>query len=82
MLPAAKQIPIKMSDWIQSLDAFLTFNEYNILKDAGRVTHDVAIELPEKEYERFRVVQDKTFESDFDKEVKEISKKNKGLKEE
>ena len=66
-----------MTDWIQKLDAFLTFNEYEILQDAGRVSHDVAIRLAEKEYEKFRVVQDKNFESDFDKEVKEIFKKGR-----
>lgn len=81
-LQAAKQIPMKMADWIKKLDAFLIFNEYNILKDAGKVGHDVAIKLAEKEYDKFRIVQDKTFESDFDKEVKKISKKSKGLQEE
>ena len=76
-LQAARQISMKMTDWIQKLDAFLTFNEYEILQDAGRVRHDVAIRLAEKEYEKFRVVQDKNFESDFDKEVKEIFKKGR-----
>lgn len=75
-LQAAKQILMKMSDWIQKLDAFLTFNEYDILKDAGTVSHDVAIKLAEKEYEKFRIVQDKNFESDFDKEVKKIANKS------
>lgn len=69
---AARQIPMKMADWIQKLDAFLQFNEYQILKDAGKVRHDVAIKLAEKEYEKFRVVQDKNFESDFDKEIKKL----------
>ena len=73
---AARQIPMKMADWIQKLDAFLQFNEYQILKDAGKVRHDVAIRLAEKEYEKFRVVQDKNFESDFDKEVKKIRTKS------
>ncbi len=76
-LQASRQIPMKMADWIQKLDAFLQFNEYDILKDAGKVRHDVAIKLVEKEYEKFRVVQDKNFESDFDKEVKKISGKFK-----
>ena len=74
-LQAARQIPVKMADWIQKLDAFLQFNEYEILKDAGKVKHDVAVRLAEKEYEKFRIVQDKNFESDFDKEVKKISAK-------
>ncbi len=72
---AARQIPMKMTDWILKLDAFLQFNEYQILKDAGKVRHDVAMKLAEKEYEKFRVTQDKNFESDFDKEVKKLTSK-------
>lgn len=70
---AARQIPMKMSDWVTKLDAFLQFNEYQILKDAGKIRHDVAVKLAEKEYEKFRITQDKNFESDFDKEVKKLS---------
>jgi hypothetical protein len=70
---AARQIPMKMADWVQKIDAFLQFNEYKILKDAGKVSHEIAKKLAEKEYEKFRVIQDKTFESDFDKEVKKIT---------
>jgi hypothetical protein len=69
---AARQIPMKMADWAQKLDAFLQFNEYEVLKDAGKVSHEVAKRLAEQEYERFRVVQDQNFESDFDKEIKKI----------
>jgi len=69
---AARQIPMKMADWITKLDAFLQFNEYQILKDAGKVSHEVAGKLAEKEYEKFRVVQDTHFESDFDKEIKKV----------
>lgn len=81
---AARLIPMKMTDWVTKLDAFLQFNEYQILKDAGKIRHDVAIKLAEKEYDQFRVTQDKNFESDFDKEVKKLtsgkkdSKKTKG----
>jgi hypothetical protein len=74
---AARQIPMKMTDWIQKLDAFLQFNEYQILKDSGKVSHAVAQKLAETEYEKFRVIQDKNFESDFDKEIKKISRDNK-----
>jgi len=73
-LQASRQIPMKMIDWISRLDAFLQFNEYQILKDAGKVKHEVAVKLAEKEYERFRVIQDRSFESDFDKEIKRIKK--------
>lgn len=69
---AARQIPMKMSDWTTKLDAFLQFNEYQILKDAGKVSHDIAITLAAQEYDKFRVIQDKNFESDFDKELKKL----------
>jgi len=72
---AARQIPMKMEDWVNRLDAFLQFNEYDVLKDAGKVKHDVAIKLATKEYEKFRVIQDRNFVSDFEKEVKKITKK-------
>jgi len=72
---AARQITMKMEDWIRKLDAFLQFNEYQLLKDAGKVHHDVAIKLAEKEYEKFRVVQDRDYVSDFEKEVKILSSK-------
>lgn len=74
---AARQLPMKMADWIAKLDAFLQFNEYQILNDAGKISHGVAVNLAEKEYEKFRIEQDKNFESDFDKEVKKISAKSK-----
>ena len=75
---AAREIPMKMADWIQKIDAFLQFNEYNILKDAGKLSHEVAKKLAEKEFEKYRVIQDRAFESDFDKEVKKLKppKKN------
>jgi hypothetical protein len=69
---AARQIPMKMADWIQKLDAFLQFNEYEILQDAGRVSHAVAKALAQQEYEKFRVVQDRNFESDFDRCAKNL----------
>lgn len=68
---AARQIPMRMADWVGKLDAFLQFNEYEVLKDAGRVSHEVARRLAEKEYEKFRVTQDRRFESDFEKAAKQ-----------
>ena len=63
---------MKMSDWIEKLDAFLKFNEYTILQNAGTVSAEVAKRLAEQEYEKFRTVQDQQYESDFDREVKKI----------
>jgi len=73
---AARQIPMKMTDWVKKLDAFLKFNEYEILNNAGTVSHEVAKELAEHEYEKFRVIQDKSFESDFDRQVKRLQRKS------
>ncbi|MFN8712459.1 MAG: virulence RhuM family protein [Bacteroidota bacterium] len=69
---AARQIPMKMQDWINKLDAFLQFNEYEILKDAGKVSHEVAVKLAEEAFEKFRVEQDVNYVSDFDEEMKRL----------
>ncbi len=70
---AAREMPMKMTDWVEKIDGFLQFNEYKILKDAGSVSHEVAKKIAESEYERFRIVQDNNFESDFDKVFKNIN---------
>jgi len=59
-----------MKDWIEKLNAFLKFSEYEILTDAGSISHDVALALANKEYEIFRKKQEKNYISDFDKEIK------------
>jgi len=69
---AGKGIVMYMKDWVQKMDAFLQFNEEAVLKNAGTVTHEVAIALAENEFEKYRIVQDKLFESDFDKAVKRV----------
>ena len=76
-LQAERQIPMKMTDWVSRLDAFLQFNDYDVLKDAGNISATIAKQLAEKEYNKFRKVQDKNFESDFDKEVKRITNEGK-----
>ena len=78
-MQAQKGIVMYMKDWVNKLDAFLQFNEEDILKDSGKVSHEVAVALAESEYERYRIVQDRLFESDFDREVKKLfeSKKKK-----
>ncbi len=69
---AARQIPMTMKDWVEKLDAFLQFNDYSVLKNAGSISAEIAKELATKEFEKFRVIQDEDYESDFDKEVKRI----------
>ena len=71
-LQASRGVVMYMKDWVKKLDAFLQFNETAILKDAGRVTHEVALALAEKEFEKYCIVQDKLLESDFDKAVKKL----------
>ena len=69
---AARQIPMRMADWVTKLDAFLKFNEYDVLTNAGSVSAEVAKRLAEEKYATFRIQQDRRFESDFEKEVKRI----------
>ncbi len=71
----AREIPMKMSDWALRLDAFLQFNEYDVLTNAGKVSAEVAKRLAEEQYDKFRVRQDREFESDFEAEVKRIESK-------
>jgi hypothetical protein len=73
---AARQIPMRMQDWIEKLDAFLRFNEYDILQDAGKVSHEIAKALAEKAYKQYRIRQDENYESDFDKEIKNLKDKS------
>ena len=73
---AARQIPMKMADWIKRLDAFLNFNDYDILTSAGSVSHEVAKQLAEGQYEAFRVRQDREFESDFEKEIARLQSRH------
>ncbi len=62
-----------------NLDVFLKFNEKEILQDSGKISHEVAVTLAGSEYEKYRVIQDRMIESDFDREVKRLlcSKKRK-----
>jgi hypothetical protein len=73
-LQAERQIPMKMADWVEKLDAFLQFNGFEVLDNPGKVSAEVAKRLAEQQYEAFRVKQDKAFESDFEREVKRIQR--------
>lgn len=74
-LQAVRNKPMYMKDWIEKLNAFLKFSEYEILTNAGQISHEVALALADKEYERFKKIQDKNYISDFDKEIKRITGK-------
>lgn len=70
---AARMIQMRMKDWVEKLDGFLEFNDYKALDNPGKISHESAKRLAESHYEKFRVKQDREFESDFDKELKRIT---------
>jgi len=74
---AKRKIPMSMEDWSKRLDAFLKFDERELLKNAGSITQEIAKQHAESEFEKYRVVQDRLFKSDFDKlleKTKDITK--------
>jgi len=71
---AEQGIAMTMKDWAEKLNAFLQFNQKDILQNAGKVTAAIAKEFAENEYEKYKPIQDKLFESDFDKEIKKLLK--------
>ena len=72
---AERNIPMTMEDWASKLNAFLQFNEREILDNSGKVTQEIAKAFAESEFEKFRIVQDRLFESDFDKQIKQLLEK-------
>jgi len=64
---AERHIPMSMEDWAKKLDAFLQFNEFDILNNIGKVSAQIAKAFAESEFEKYRVIQDKLFQSDFDR---------------
>jgi len=69
---AERQIPMTMKDWSNKLNAFLQFNERDILQNAGKVTAVIAKEFAISEFEKYKVIQDKSYKSDFDRLLGEI----------
>ncbi len=70
---ARKGMVMYMKDWVLKLDTFLQFNEEAILRHQGNVSNEVALALAESEYEKYRIIQDKLIESDFDKMLKNMA---------
>ena len=64
---AERHIPMTMEDWAKRIDKFLDATDREILQDAGSVTAEYAKEFAESEFEKYRVIQDRLFQSDFDK---------------
>ena len=69
---ARRHIPMTMVDWASKLDAFLQFNDAEILQDKGKVTAEVAKAFAESEFEKYRVIQDENYQSDFDRILEEV----------
>ena len=69
---ALRKIPMTMQDWESRLNRFIAATDREILQDAGKVTAEIAKTHAESEYEKYRIVQDRLFESDFDRMVKQI----------
>jgi len=69
---AKRHIPMTMEDWTKRLDKFLEADDRDILQDSGKITAQMAKQLAESEFEKYRIIQDSLFESDFDKDIKRI----------
>ena len=69
---ARRHIPMTMADWADKLDAFLQFNDAEILHDKGKVSAAIAKAFAESEFEQYRVLQDKAYVSDFDRLMMEV----------
>lgn len=61
-----------MEDWAKRLDAFLEFTDREVLRDSGKISTEMAKAHAESEFEKYRIVQDQLFESDFDRLIKQI----------
>lgn len=76
-LQANNHVVMFMKDWVGKLDAFLKFNGKEILGNPGKVSAEIAKAFAEEEFEKYRVIQDRVYESDFDQEIKKITHEEK-----
>lgn len=76
-MQAARRRTMTMKDWSEKLNAFLKFSEHEILTNAGKISHEIAESLALQEYEKYRVIQDKNYVSDFDRELKKLLESKK-----
>lgn len=74
---ALNNIPMTMEDWANRIDKYLLSDDLDVLKDSGRISHEIAEEKALSEFEKYRIVQDKKFESDFDKFLLEADNEKK-----
>ena len=64
---AKRNIPMTMEDWATRIDRYLLADDRDILKDAGKISHEIACDKAISEFEKYRVIQDRLYQSDFDK---------------
>ena len=69
---ARRHIPMTMEDWAKRLDVFLELNEEVVLQDKGKVTAEIAKQFAESEFEKYRIIQDKIYQNDFDKILTDV----------
>jgi hypothetical protein len=72
---AKRKIPMTMEDWAKRLDLFLQHDDREILQNAGKISHEIAKEHAETEFEKYRIIQDQLFQSDFDKLINNLDNK-------
>ncbi|MCX6326743.1 MAG: virulence RhuM family protein [Bacteroidia bacterium] len=77
---ALRRIPMYMKDWIEKLHGFLKLNDRNILNHAGKISHQLAIDKAEKEYDKYHLKMSNEIESDFDKAIKKLNPQKKKKK--
>lgn len=76
-MQANRNIPMTMEDWARHLDRILTATEHEILTNAGKISMEVAKEHAETEWEKYRIIQDRIYQSDFDLFLKDVKKLEK-----
>lgn len=74
---AINNIPMTMENWANRIDKYLLSDDLDVLEDAGKILHEIAEEKALSEFEKYRVIQDKKFESDFDKFLLEADSNSK-----
>lgn len=74
---ALRKIPMTMQDWETRLNRFIEATDREVLQDAGKVTAEIAKAHAESEFEKYRIVQDRLFASDFDRAIKQIESEHK-----
>jgi hypothetical protein len=76
---AAKQQPMKMTDWSAKLDQFLTMNGDELLKNAGKISHEQALKKADTEYDQYRRLEMAGYENDYERAIKVLAERTKEI---